>query len=256
MPNSTSDEIKMLNDSYEDGMFRLVMKDVAEKEGKILYNENEMLKKDPEYMPSQESIKRFSKMLDSNLKKAKRKHNTLRFSKIINRAAVVALAIIFLLSTAMVTVQAFRIQALNFLINIESKYTSYQLSANRQNDPSKGGLTINWANAYEPTYIPKDYQVTSVSSSEALKKVIFTNKKDTSLTVIYCEYNSSNSIAVDTENATLVKKIKINGADSTLSVKDNIVSVAWIIDEHLFTIQGRLSTDEAVKLAQSVKFNK
>lgn len=256
MPSNNRDEIKILYDAYEEGMFRLVMNNVAEKEGKMLFDENEALKTDPESIPSQENIKRFSQLLDSHLKKAKRKHNAPRFSKMINRAAVAALAIIIIFSTAVVTVQAFRIQVLNFLINIESKYTSYQLSGNDENDNNKAELSVSWTNAYVPTYVPENYEITSISSSDSLKKIIFTNKKDKSLYIIYSEYSSSNSIAVDTENATLVEKVKINGKDGTLSVKDTIVTVAWIIDEHLFTIQGSLNTDEAVKLAESVKFNK
>lgn len=256
MPSNSRDEIKTLYDAYEDGMFRLVMNDVAIKEGKILYDENEMLKCLPASMPSQENIKRFSQLLDSHLEKAKRKHNALRFSKIINRAAVAALVIIVIFSAAMISVQAFRIKVLNFLISIEPKYTSYQLSGNDENDKSKAGLAVSWTNAYVPTYVPGDYEVTSISSSDSLKKIIFTNKKDQALFIIYCEYSSSSSIAVDTENASLVKKIKINGGDGILSVKDTTVTVAWKIDEHLFTIQGSLSIDEAVKLAESVKFNK
>ncbi len=256
MRSNNNDEIKTLYDKYEDGMFRLVMNNVAEKEGKILFGENEMLKSDPESIPSQEDIKKFSHLLDSHFKKVKRRNNTPRFSKIINRAAVAALVIIITFSVTIVTVQAFRVQVLNFLISVESKYTSYQLSGNNGNDKNKAGLTVSWTNAYVPTYVPEDYEVTSISSSDSLKKIIFTNKKDEALYIIYCEYTSSNSIAVDTENASLVKKVKVNDEDGILSSKDNIITVAWKIDEHLFTIQGSLSTDEAVKLAESVKYNK
>lgn len=256
MRSNNEDEIKTLYDEYEDGMFRLVMNNVAEKEGKVLFDENEMLKSDPESIPSKEDIKRFSHLLDSHFKKVKRRDNTPRFSKMINRAAVAALVIIIMFSAAMVTVQAFRVQVLNFLISVESKYTSYQLSGNNGNDKNKAELTVSWANAYVPTYVPEDYEVTSISSSDSQKRVMFTNKKDEALYIIYCEYTSSNSIAVDTENASLVKKVKVNGEDGTLSVKDTIVTVAWIIDEHLFTIQGNLSTDEAFRLAESIKFNK
>lgn len=256
MSSNGSNEIKILNDTYEDGVFRLVMNNVAEKEGKLLYEENELLKSNPEYMPSQEEIKKFSRLLDSRLKKANQKHRSLRLSKMINKVAVAVLAITILFSTAMVTVQAFRVQVLNFLISVESKYTSYQLSGSKGNDKNNAGLTVSWTNAYVPTYVPEDYEVTSISSSDSLKKIIFSNKKDEALYIVYCEYTSSNSIAVDTENASLVKKIKINGEDGTLSAKDTTVTVAWKIDEHLFAIQGSLSTDEAVKLAESVKYNK
>lgn len=254
--SNNRDEIKILYDAYEDGFFRLVMNNVAEKEGKLLFDENEMLKGVPGSIPSEEDIKKFSQLLDFRLKKSKHRHNAPRFSKMINRATVAALAIIIVFSATMVTVQAFRIQVLNFLISIESKYTAYRLSGGDENNKNKAGLAVNWTNAYVPTYIPEDYEVTSIFSSDALKKIILTNKKDKALYIIYCEYSSFNSIAVDTENASLVKKVKINGEDGTLSVKDTTVTVAWIIDEHLFTVQGSLNTDEAVRLAESVKFNK
>ncbi|NLH02304.1 MAG: DUF4367 domain-containing protein [Clostridiales bacterium] len=87
------------------------------------------------------------------------------------------------------------------------------------------------------------------------KKIIFTKREDNS-SVIYTEYNSKNSIAVDTENASLVETVKINGQDGTLSVKDSTTSVVWAMDNHLFTIQGQLSADEAIKMAEGVKFIK
>lgn len=256
MSSNSSDEIKKLNEEYEEDLFQLIMNNAAAEEGKLLWEENERLKNDSEYMPSQEDIKKFTKLLDSHLRKAKHKRSILRFSNMINRAAVAMLAIIIIFSTAMVTIQEFRIHVFNFLINIESKYTSYRLSGSDENEQNKGMLAVNWTNAYVPTYAPEGYELTSVSSSDSLKKIIFTNKKNQALFVIYCNYNSSSSIAVDTENASLVKKIKINGEDGTLSVKDTLVTVAWKIDDHLLTVQGQLSTDEAIKLAENVIFIK
>lgn len=74
--------------------------------------------------------------------------------------------------------------------------------------------------------------------------------------LIYTEYTSANSIAVDTENASLIEKVKINSQDGMLSVKDSIVSVAWVMNNHLLTVQGNLSNEEAIKIAEHVKFIK
>ena len=74
--------------------------------------------------------------------------------------------------------------------------------------------------------------------------------------LIYTEYTSANSIAVDTENASSTEKVNINDQNGTISIKDSIVSVAWVMDDHLFTVQGNLSNEEAVKIAESVKFIK
>ena len=74
--------------------------------------------------------------------------------------------------------------------------------------------------------------------------------------LIYTEYTSANSIAVDTEIASSIEKVNINNQDGTLSVKDSIVSVVWVMDDHLFTVQGNLSNEEAIKIAEDVKLIK
>lgn len=254
MPSNSADSIKKLNEEYEEALFRLAMNDLIEEEGKFLFKENIQLKDNPEFQPSQEEIDKFTKLLDISLKKSKSKNRSYIIHKIVNTAAVITVTMIILFSTGFLTVQAFRIQVLNFLIDTESKYTSFQLSPSNENQQESGELAVNWTNAYIPTYTPENYAVTSVSSSDSEKRIIFTNKKNEELFVMYCEYSSSNSVAVDTENASVIKKVKINGEDGTLSIKDTTVTVVWIIDDHLFTVQGQISTDEAIKLAESVKF--
>lgn len=254
MPNNSSDGIKKLNEEHEDSLFRLVMNNAAEKEGKLLFEENEQLKSNPDYLPSQEDTERFTGLLDSHLKKAKKFNKDRRLSRVLNKAAVVMLVVVIAFSTAMVTVQAFRIQVLNFLINMKPKYTSLQLTENDSNQTSEK-MIVNWTNTYVPTYISDGYEVSSISYSDSIK-MIKLNRKDDSSTIIYTEYNSSNSIAVDTENASLVKTIKINGLDGTLSVKNSVTAVAWKMDNHLFTVQGQICTDEAIKIAEGVKFIK
>lgn len=253
MQRNNAEEIKNLNEAYEDGLFRVIMNNVAEAEGKLLLEENEQLNKEYKNFPSPESVKRFTKLLDSNLKKAKSLKNG-RVSKILHRTAVAMMATILTLFGVTFSVQAVRVQVLNFLINIEPEYTSLQLN-DSDNMQKNGKLIVNWKNAYVPTYIPDGYEVTSISYDKAIKKIIFSNPNN-DLTIIYTEYNSINTIAVDTEDASLVEKVKVNDHDGTLSIKDSISSIAWIIDTHLFVFQGQMSTDEAIKMAESVKFVK
>ena len=254
MPNNSADEIKKLNEEYEDGLFRLIMNDVAEKEGKRLFEENEQLKKDPANLPSSEDVKRFGKLLDSNTKSIKKYHVNCHVSKTFRKIAVAMITIIVIFHVLMVTVQAFRIRVMNFLISIEPKYTSIQLenAGGGQND---GRLLVNWANSYVPAYIPEGYEVNNVSCSDSVKKIIYKKQGDDS-SIIYTEYESINSIAIDTENASRIETVKINGRDGTLSVKDSVTSVVWEMDNRLFTVQGRISMDEAVKIAEGVKFVK
>lgn len=232
----------------------MVINNVAEKEGKLLFEENEQLKSNPDYLPSQEDIEKFTRLLGSHLKKTKTFNKDRRLLRVLNKAAVVMLAVTIVFSIAMVTVQAFRIQVLNFLINMKPKYTSLQLKENDSNQINEK-LIVNWTNAYVPSYIPAGYEISNASYSDSIK-MIKLNKKDANSAIIYTEYDSTNSIAIDTENASLVKTIKINGQDGTLSVKNSITTVAWKMDNHLFTIQGQIDTDEVIKIAEGVKFIK
>ena len=243
-----------ITEEYEDRLFELVMQDVAEKEGKMILEEYESYKNDPEYMPSNESIAKFTKLLDQELKKSRKGKKKRRNSRIMSRIAVAALAILVVFFSAVLSVRAFRVQVLNFLINVESKYTSVQLGDNG-NDGNQG-LAVNWTNAYVPTYIPDGFEITNVSNTDAVKTIIYTNKKDNSLTIIYSEYTSGGTVAIDTEGTSTVQKIKINGNDGTFSIKNDTVTISWIMDGRLFSVQGQLSQEEAEKLADSVIFKK
>jgi len=151
----------------------------------------------------------------------------------------------------MVTVQAFRLSVLNFLISIEPKYTSYELQDDDQSGDNEK-LIVNWTNSYVPGYMPEGYEVTEMSSSGSLKKIVLENAD--SCRIIYTEYESESSLSIDTEDASLIKTIMINGHDGTVSTKDSTTTIVWKMDGHLFVVQGQISTDEAIKIAENVKF--
>ena len=252
MTDNRNEELKKLNEAYENSLFRLVMNDVAEEEGKLLYEESNQAKINSEDMPSEEVIDRFTKLLDSHMKKAKKTNSNQKITRIMNRVAAALLVIIVFFSTAMVTVEAFRVQVLDFFINVETKYTSLQLN-NSDDTQNDGKLIVNWKNSYVPTYIPDGFEVSSASDSDSIKRIKF-DSQDNEI-IIYTDYNSSDSIAIDTEGASLVKTIDINGQEGTLAVKDSTITIAWKIYDHIFTIQGQINTDEAIKMAESVKYN-
>jgi len=47
-------------------LFKLVMHDVAEIEGRLFLEEAKKLKNDPEFQPSEEAIQKFTKQLDAH----------------------------------------------------------------------------------------------------------------------------------------------------------------------------------------------
>jgi len=252
VPYNSSDAVRKLNEEYEDALFRLILNVAAEKEGRLIYEENIKSKERQENLPPQESLKRFTSLLGAKLKSAKRNHRNP--GRILRRTAVAVMAVIIMCSVMMVSVDAFRLKVLNLLISIEPKYTSIQIS-NSDDKENRGGLIVDWKNAYVPTYIPAGYKAERVSSSATVKTINF-KKEDDNSTLIYTEYSTSYGIAIDTENASIIKAIEIGGREGTLSVKDSVTSVAWIMDDRLFVIQGQAETNEIIKMAEDVKFLK
>lgn len=119
MPTNSAEKLRKLNEEYEDRLFRIILDDAAEQEGKLLLYENEQLKSIPDNIPSQKDIDRFAWLLDSHLKKSGKKRKKRSISKIFARIAIVLLVLIITASIMILTVHALRVRVLNFLISID-----------------------------------------------------------------------------------------------------------------------------------------
>lgn len=252
MLNSSSQSMqKKLFEEYEDSLFRLVMHETAEIEGKALLDEREILKNDPAFVPSEEAVQRFSSQLDNILKRKKANALRQKTIKILNRSAVAMLIVIILLFTTVASVQAIRVKVLNFFMDIQPKYTSYQVNENG-NGSGNGEPVVNWTKAYVPTYIPEGYKVNSSSNSETFKKIVFGNHQG--MIIIYTELNEGSIAQSDTENASTFKEISINGHNGTLAEKNSTVTIVWEMEDHIFTINAPTDQETAIKIAESVKY--
>jgi hypothetical protein len=252
MPNNSPEQIrKKLYEEYEDSLFKLVMHDVAEKEGQLFLEEKEKLKDDPAFLPSKEAVQKFSQLLDAHLKKPKAYARRQHILKALNKVAVVMLIVLVILCTTVVTVQAVRVKVLNFLMDIQQEYTSFELKKN-DNGLEGGGAAIDWHNAYVPTYIPDGYKVSDSSNSEFLRRIEFRNPQGSFIT--YMELSKGNKPALDTENASTIETVSINGHEGTVVVKNSLVTIIWSMNDRMFMIRAQTEKDMAVKMAEGVKY--
>lgn len=253
MPNNSPEQIrKKLFEEYEDSLFKLLMHDAAEKEGRLFLEEKAKLQNTPESLPSTETFKRFNQQLDAHLKKSEAYAGRLRILKALNRVAIAMLVVIVLLFTTVASVEALRVRVLNFLMDIQPEYTSFELKENT--DGSDGGSTIiDWHNAYVPSYIPVGYEVSAISKSELLKRIEFKNQLG--LLITYMELSEGNKPALDTENATAFETVSINGHKGRLVVKDSLVTIIWEMNDRMFMIRAQTTDKDAVvKMAEGVKY--
>ncbi len=252
MPNNNREQVrKKLYEEYEDSLFRLVMHDVAAKEGQLFLEEAEKLRNDPEFQPSQQEVQKFSRQVNAHFKKTKAYARRIRAWQVLNKAAIAMLIVLLILGTTVMTVQAVRVRVLNFLVDIQQEYTSFQLK-----DSSSGSkvdnTTIDWHQAYVPTNIPDGYEVSSISDGKLLKTIEFKNLQGSFIT--YTELNKDTKPALDTENASIVKAVSISGYEGTLVVKNSLSTVIWAMNDRIFMIRGEIDEELAIKMAEGVKY--
>lgn len=252
MPNNNPEQIrKKLYEEYEDSLFKLIMHDAAEKEGKLFLEEKEKLKNAAESLPSAEAFKRFRQQLDAHFKKPQAYARRQRILKALNRFAVAMLVVIVLLFTTVASVEALRVKVLNFLMDIQPEYTSFELKDN-DNGSDGGSSTIDWHKAYVPTYIPAGYEISDISNGKLLRKIEFKNQQGSFIT--YTELSEGNKPALDTENASAFETVSINGHEGTLVVKDSLVTIIWEMNNRMFMIRAQAEKNTAIKVAKGVKY--
>lgn len=256
MQDDANKKEQKLYSEYDDALFRLAMHKVAEQEGKLISEEMKHSDIDePEYLPSKESEERLLKLIDRELKKKKNEDKRKRKHLTFKRTLIVIAAVIGLFSISLMTVSAFRIQVFNFVLGINDRYTSFQLQDNG-GDQINSQMIVDWKNTYVPTYLPEGYEVSDIYNTDDLKSITFKDKQDNSLDIVYSEFATSSNMELDTENAALVKTITINGNKGTLITKNNITTVAWIMDNKIFSVMGQASSDLLIKISESVKYVK
>lgn len=252
MTNNSSDQARQkLCEDYQDSLFKLVMYDVAEEEGRLFLEEKEKLKNNLELQPSQATIQKFSQQLGARLKKSKAHERRWSICQVLNKVAVVMLIVIAIFFTTVMTVEAVRVRVLDFLMDIQKEYTSFQLKDSSSGSEG-GSVTIDWHQSYVPTYIPEGYEISAVSDGKLSKSVEFKNSQGSLIT--YMELDAGAKPALDTENASVFKTVNINGHKGTMVVKNSLVTVIWAMNDHMFMIRGTIKQDLVLKMAEGVKY--
>ena len=116
-------------------------------------------------------------------------------------------------------------------------------------------MSVNWTNAYVPTYIPEGYEVSSFSYNDGFKRIVFENAS-TQTFILYTEMDEASNLVVDTENADRFEEIILNGQSGTLVVKNSLITIVWEQGGRLFMIKTQTEVRTAIKMAEGVKFIK
>ena len=231
-----------MSEKQIDALFQDVILRDAEAQSRILVEERGEAKKDaiPEL-----SQKRFERMLDSELapQREKKERKSLgRVSRIIQRVIVAAAACIVVMFGLMMTSEAVRARVTAFLVSITPNYAEIGLDNIDELPPSE-------KTAYWLGYVPEGYVLTweqhEVGQDERYQKgeeQLFN----------FHVLSKTGTAQLDTENALKIAYVSVGEETGLLIVQSDWTSLGWSNETTTFILDGTLSEEEIMKIADSV----
>ena len=172
--------------------------------------------------------------------------------RILPRAISVAASLVILLAIAtpfaVANISSIRVKVLQMLIRIEEDHAKLSLV---ENEDASFDVPSGWQGDYYPTHIPDGYGVSNVIPYYAT--VEFSNTEGNVLTFNEC--SESDQYNIDSENALMSYEF-INGQQVFVIDRTTSATVARSNGSKLFIVTGRVSTEESLKIAESVRIIK
>ena len=165
--------------------------------------------------------------------------------RIANIAACLLLICYIGLTVAIAADSTVRIRIMNFIMNIEERYTSFGFedSGETMNVPAE------WEGYYYPSYIPNGMVLAEVQSGNARYK------NSTGVTLEFDDMSDGTRGTLDTENAS-IEFITVNGHPAMLVEKEQWTSILWNIDNRILLVGYTGGRDECIHIAESVRMIK
>ena len=231
-----------LLEQYDDAAFALLMDEYAEEEGARLMAEFEAAQaagQVPE-MP-RELDEQCRRMIRRNSAKKRGRQAARRFGKVAVKAAVAVLVFIGLMTTVVMSVDALRVPILNYITELQNRYTSVQFI-----DSSEFQEFVSAASEVMDVHKPADYyEIAYKNVGGGLFHCIYQN--DEGMILKYSTNPASAEFRFDTEDAEY-DEISIYSYDGYLVRKDG-VHIIWIDgDNSLVNSLYATSMEESVLL--------
>jgi hypothetical protein len=192
-----------------------------------------------------ETVK-FSSEHETAMRKIFRKErNKLLIKKILRhskRVAVFLLAVIIVLSITVFSVEAWRIKALNFIIEMNKSHSQINFGENNAKGNSYAVNGINLG------YIPEGFMLEKKDANNDMGSLVFKGEK---YYFIFSMSDIANTLAIDTESAS-IKKTNINGQDALFSSNNNVNILVWHDEELSFSLSGTIEENEMVRIAENI----
>lgn len=242
---------EQLREEYEDALFALMMDEFAVAEGEKALEENERLKKDPDFVVPTEVERRCLKTISRHCTEQSIHAAGRTFSRIVSKVAIVALVGMLLFTTAFAASPEFRVSTLNWVIEVFDSKTEFSLSDQNVTEDSN-----DMSYTFTADWLPESYVLSEEKCSKfSIRKVYKAKDKNEIRIAMFIGGNST--LGLDTENAD-VKSISIQGIDALLITEEGMVQVAWADETQqiYIVIDGHEDqTEEIINIAKNLRID-
>lgn len=159
------------------------------------------------------------------------------------RVASILIAVLLVLTTATVSVKAWREAATQFFTKVYEKYTQVWFADEEQDAPKV---------AFEkrtPSYIPEGYVVEKEELSSVACRITYTNNSNERL--VYRQWHGNNVLVVDTENSQFYN-VSVGSYRGIAYTNKEVTTIAFTDEEYVYTISGTLTKTELMKIGESI----
>lgn len=235
-----------MNDQIFDAMLQAAVEEKFQKEMQELPQSKDL---GDEYELSQPAQLRIKKMIQ----KAYRRSILLRIEKISKRVAIILAIIIPTSLGSLLSVEASRNTIFNTLLNWKSDHVDIHYQD--RNASSNIASSTSISSVIKPTYLPEGFFEIQTITVGSKSETEYRNNHGIKILLDQIPLAKEETIAVDTEHTTR-KEIGIQGGKASLFVanttKDKLYLV-WKDHSHSFLLSSEISSDQLVKIAESIE---
>jgi len=243
---------KALEEQYVDASAALIMDQYTKRLSQKLEQEMESDNGFADLDYPEALDQRCQQLIQEEYTRMRRKKRLLTAKRVLNRAAILFVALIALGGVLFMTVDAIRIPIMNFFI--EKQEESWHITGSSQDTTiveSPGTSTWGFTNSYA-NRMPSEFGVTEIlADSEDSFVGIFGNALGQEIRLSINPAGAS--ISVDSENADITKEVSINNFQGVLIVEREYCRLVWLQDEVLIGIVCKnIEHESAVSLAETI----
>ena len=249
-----------LQENFEDGLFALLMEEVAEQEGQRLLEENEKLKRDPESTVPPEVDRRCLKTIRRAFAKTQRRAAGHTAYRVFRQAAMVAVVGMLLFVTAFAAFPEVRVKTLNLLIEVSDVATSMTMEETPESQGSpnfhaedssttSGGML----RGYQIPAVPEGFDLEDFSETEKSSRLRYCNTEGATILFHIVEANGTTH-NIDTEDDE-VSPIMIHGYEGLLIKEGSRITISWGDTDQATFISvfcNKIDREHAIALANEI----